>query len=305
MLVLSLVSPPLAGDGAAAFAQGDASVPTREGPLVTIKSTKGVIRIVDGGTGGVRLVDAPRGANLSHFVVNPEVDGRFLLPQTERRIFFNQRWHMYRLPPRHVIVALHDGADGIAIDNPGGDITVAVPHRVGALFVGGGNSTVVLDKLRGPYVIQTDEGEVHVSDVAGFGLVRTLSGVVDLNGAKGFVHVETATGDIVCRTCSVNRAEAFTQAGGIDWSFAHLGRGAYRFRSGMGEIRLALAQDASALVNAQSETGSVTNEFPPGFGEVRFSSPHALSLALGGGGPQISAMTKNGAITISPLISQP
>jgi hypothetical protein len=55
-----------------------------------------------------------------------------------------------------------------------------------------------------------------------------------------------------------------------------------------------------AYVDAQSDTGTVVNYFDPAAAQVRFASPHALSLSLAGGGPEITIYSKSGGVIVSP-----
>ncbi|MDQ2817029.1 MAG: DUF4097 domain-containing protein [Candidatus Eremiobacteraeota bacterium] len=266
--------------------------------LVTIRSSAGTITIQSSDGDVVRLdSDA---ATLSRFITRP-ADGRVTLPRARRRRLTGTGWQSLRLPARvFSIPNVHGGADGVTIVNPGGDMAVWLPRGVRTVFVNAGSGSVIMERMRGAYVIASNGGDVLLRNVFGHGVVRTLDGAVNLIAVGGNVHVETAAGNIVARSCDVGRADVRTQSGDIDWDFGRIGMGAYHFRSGSGNVRLGLPPDARADVDAESELNSVINSMPAVGAGVRFVSQHALSLTVGGGGPQITATSRRGTVSLGP-----
>jgi len=269
-------------------------------PVVTIRSTSGALTI-SGGETSVRIRSGAPNATFGRFVVNSN-NRRVQLPRTGamRRTFAGLR--SLRLPARRFeLPAALEGRQGVAIGNPGGDMNVGVPQRVGALFVNAGGSDVELSNIRGPYVIQSTGGAVRLHNVFGRGLIRTLNGDIDLTGVGGNVRVETAAGNVSAHPSMAERVEITTGTGAIDWTFGRLGSGVYRFASASGLIRIEVRPGAGAFIDAQSDTGTVTNGLDPLFGQVRFSTPHAVSLQIGAGGPEITAYSKNGSVILVPV----
>jgi DUF4097 and DUF4098 domain-containing protein YvlB len=204
-------------------------------------------------------------------------------------------------PRSFTIPGLQDGSDGLSIVNrSGSDVTIYVPPMLAGLIIGSGPGDVTASNLSGSYVIVTGRGGVNLQNVSGRGLVRTWTGPVTLNNVAGALGVESARGTVTAREMSVTQADVRTQSGDVDWEFSSLGRGGYRFNSRNGNIQVGLSPDAAANVDAQSESGSVVNAFGRHRGNVRIFNRHALSMALRGGGPEITASSKFGRVTIRP-----
>jgi hypothetical protein len=204
-------------------------------------------------------------------------------------------------PRSFTIPGLQDGSGGLSVVNKGGgDITIYVPSTLAGLIVGGGPGDVSVTNLNGGYVIVTGRGGIDLQNMSGRGLVRTWTGQITLYGIAGVLGVESAQGAVTAREMSVNQADVLTQSGDVDWEFSTLGRGSYRFNSHQGNIQVGLSPDAAANVDAQSELGSVVNAFGRRPGNVRMFNRHALSMSLRGGGPEITASSKFGRVTIRP-----
>ena len=282
-------------------AAGEQPAATIARPIVSVRSPSGAVTVIAGAD--VRLVSG--NAALSHFTLSdPGISG-VRLPRVARRVktLSGMRWVF--LPARRLPVPealLH--ADGISVSGTGGNITVAVPHRMGALFINAGAGDVIVSGIAAPYVIQTDDGAVRLRGVRGHGLIRTVTGNVDLTGVGGFVRVESGTGSVGADPSGAQRVQISTAWGDINWTFGTLGRGEYRFRSRSGAIRLYLRPDAGAQVDAQSDLGSVINGFDRNQANASFASAHELSLTIGAGGPEISAYTKRGTIVIAPALNR-
>ncbi|MBC5825081.1 MAG: DUF4097 family beta strand repeat protein [Candidatus Eremiobacteraeota bacterium] len=288
----------------AGAAVAELSVQSGALPMITIHSSDGTITIGSGEGDVVRLTSGSGSvaANLSRFVVSPAGDGRVMLPRTQLRRPTNKGWRDMKLPARNfAIPGLRDGSDGITVDNPGGDMTVQVPRRVGAVFVNAGKGSVVLERLRGAYVVVSGGGDVRLRNVVGRGLIRTLDGTVSLTGVGGNVQVETAAGRVVARGMNAARADVRSQGGDIDWRFGRMGAGAYRFRTGSGDVRIRLPAGAGADVDAQSNFGRVVNDVGVDAArvQVRYATPRALSMSVAGGGPEITVMSRRGTVTVS------
>jgi len=280
--------------------RADQSALVGAAPVVTIRSTTGTLTI-SGGEPGVRVRSAAPNASFGRFVVNSS-NRRVQLPRTGamRRTFGGPQ--ALRLPARrYELPAALLGRQGVAIRNPGGDMNVGVPQHVGALFINAGESDVDLSNIRGPYIIQSNGGSVRLHNVAGRGFIRTLNGDIDLTGVGGNVRVETAAGNVTAHPSMAERAQITTGSGAIDWTFGRVGAGVYRFASSGGLIRIEVQPGIGAFVDAQSDTGTVTNGLDPSFAQVRFSTPHALSLQIGAGGPEITALSKNGSVILVPV----
>jgi hypothetical protein len=311
-----------------AAACADQTSPLSGAGLVAIKSMGGNVTIVVGNPGEVRVVGPDR-VVVRHFAVSADADGHIMLPQqgpgaggaaasptpdggastlpsaagsTANNGGANPGLGRGGFGPRSfTIPGLQDGSDGLSIVNrSGSDVTIYIPPMLAGLIVGAGPGDVTASNLSGSYVIVTGRGGVNLQNVSGRGLVRTWTGPIALNNVAGVLGVESAKGTVTAREMSVTRADVRTQSGDVDWEFSTLGRGGYRFNSHNGNIQVGLAPDAAANVDAQSESGSVVNAFGRRRGNVRIFNRHALSMALRGGGPEITASSKFGRVTIRP-----
>jgi hypothetical protein len=311
----------------AAAACADQTSPLSGAGLVAIKSTGGNVTIAVGNPGEVRIVGPDR-VIVRHFAVSADADGHIMLPQQGpgaggaaspapggnasgppaaagspgNNGGANTGMGRGGFGPRSfTIPGLQDGSDGLSIVNrTGSDVTVYVPPMLAGLIIGAGPGDVSASNLSGSYVIVTGRGAVNLQNVSGRGLVRTWAGPITLNSVAGVLGVESARGTVTAREMSVTQADVLTQTGNVDWEFSTLGRGGYRFNSRAGNIQVGLAPDAAANVDAQSESGSVVNAFGRHRGNVRIVNRHALSMSLRGGGPEITASSKFGRVTIRP-----
>jgi DUF4097 and DUF4098 domain-containing protein YvlB len=157
---------------------------------------------------------------------------------------------------------------------------------------------VDVDRLRGPYIIQAG-GDVHLKDVYGRGLIRTSSGNITLTSVGGDVHLVTAGGAIAVYGSSAQKADVQSQGGPIIWRFAKIGTGPYKFDAGEGAVHLQFLPGVAAQVDAQSETGNVVNLLPGAL--TTASEQHVLSIAVNGGGPEITVTSTSGDITIEQV----
>ncbi|MBC5805082.1 MAG: DUF4097 family beta strand repeat-containing protein [Candidatus Eremiobacter antarcticus] len=281
-------------------ARADDAVSTASPPVVSVRSNGGVIRVSGSPDGFVRAAGLQK-IKLSRFALDRAAISRIMLPATQGQAVFGPRRRRLRLPARQFLVPNpRGGDDGILIENPGGDMSIQVPNRVGALFINAQAGDVTLVRIRGPYVVSTADGEVRMRNVLGRGMIRTLSGNITLDRVGGDVHIQTAGGRVLALSSFAGRADVETGGGAIDWNLTGVEAGAYRFRSDEGTIRLGFGAGVAALVDAQSDGGNVQNLFQKGAADVRYSSPHALSIAINGGGPEITVVSKSGDISLEP-----
>ncbi len=267
-------------------ARADQTVQTPRAPLVVIHSVSGLVTVVHGAEGSVQ-VSGGANATATTFAVSSDTEGT-MLPRG------------MGLPPRRFTLSgVKEGTLGVRIENTGGDITVSVPARVAAVLVKLEDGDAALSDFRGPYVVAANGGSVDLRSLAGVGHVRTTNGRVTLTRVGGNLHVETTQGSVMGTGMFAERAEIKTQGGDIEWEFAKLSGGPYSFTSGAGNVRLALDESQAASIDAQSTQGSVVNRFARK-ANMRFHSPHAMSMSLRGGGPEITAASGSGMVEIGP-----
>jgi hypothetical protein len=289
--------------GAKQAARAD-DVPISGAPVLMIHSTGGTIHLYAGDASAVHVQPGAGGQRIgvSRFTPGQFAQGP-MLPAQQVCGGYGRRFHCYRLPARQFNVppALYN-SQGVHVENPGGDMSIGVPRHVGAIFINAEQGNVEVEKLRGPFIIQASNGDVNLKDVSGRGLIRTTSGNITLAGVGGDVHLVTVGGAITVFGSSAGKAEVQSQTGPITWRFAHVGMGPYKFTSQQGAIHLQFLPGVAAQVDAQSNTGNVTNMLPGATGLV--SQQHALSVPLNGGGPEITVTSTSGDITIEQVVPQ-
>lgn len=301
---------PFSGLQSHAALAGD--VDTSTPPVLTIHSSRGTINITSGNDLGVHVLPGPAAQTVHVSRFNPGQMGstRIILPERFVRQRFGRGWRVIRLPARQYSVPVaRFGSEGVNVENPGGDMSIAVPKRVGAIFINAEGGNVVLRNLRGPFVISAIGGDVRMLNVVGSGLIRTTAGNVTLGNVGGNVRVQTASGAVTVFGSFADSVDVQSDNGPIYWRFARCGNGLYRFRSKDGSIRLGFRTTAAAQLDAQSDTGTVQNLFSSGANNgsavVRLASQHALSMAINGGGPEITATTTSGDITVESIADSP
>jgi hypothetical protein len=293
-------------------AMADDVIDTTTPPVLTVHSNGGTINITSSNDSTVHVLSGPAAQTLRVSRFDPRQMGsaNIILPERFVRQRFGHGWRVFRLPPRQFTLPVAKfGSEGVNVENPGGDMSIAVPKRVGAIFINADAGNVNMRKVRGPYIISATAGEVRMLNVAGAGLIRTTSGNVTLGGVGGNVHVQTVSGAVTVFGSYADSVDVQSDNGPIYWRFIHCGNGVYRFRSKQGSIRLGFRAAASAQVDAQSDTGLVQNLFSNGAASgsaiVRLLSPHALSMDVNGGGPEITATTTSGGISIESIAEPP
>jgi DUF4097 and DUF4098 domain-containing protein YvlB len=293
--------------GQPGLARADDVVGTSTPPVLTIHSTGGAITITSSEDSNVRVTSgAAQRVRISRFSPDRFGNTSIMLPERSVRVPVGRGFRTYHLPARQFNVPMaRFGSEGVNVENLGGDMSIAVPRHVGAIFVNAESGNVAIEKLRGPYIISAGGGDVNMRNVVGRGLIRTTAGNITLGGVGGDVHIQTASGAVTVYASHADRADVTTEDGPITWRFARLGDGAYRFSSKQGAIHLGFRPGVAAQVDAQSDSGNVQNLFAgspdAAAAVVRVSSPHALSLAVNGGGPQITATTTSGDISVEPI----
>lgn len=195
---------------------------------------------------------------------------------------------------------LPEGPHGVFVTNPGGDLPIGVPNRFQAMVISAGTSPVLMEQTRGPFFID-GESDITLHGVAGRGLVRTTTGTVSIRNPGGGIRIETASGRILMQSGpALDQAQIGSQQGDIEWTINGVGQGPYRVFAGSGIVKLLVRPGIALNIDAVSTGGTVINDLDPAMATVIFARPHAVSLAVGGGGAQITVQSQSGTVIIAP-----
>ena len=286
-------------------------------PLLLIKSNGGQLSVRPGEPDGmVRIPGNPQGVRMDRFNVNANTSSSWVLPplrcagtmgggqayaRSSRAAFNAPNGRPCGGPVRIPLPrGFREGPHGVAITNPGGDLSVGVPTRFEAMVVNAGSSPVVVERTRGPFIISGDN-DVTLRGVTGRGWVRSTRGAVEIRGPAGSMSIDTDSGPITLRTGpAFAAAQVSSTSGDITWTLNGTGTGPYRVSAGGGTVRIFVRPGVSANIDAESENGFVINNLAPAAANVLLSRPHAVSLTVGGGGAQMTVHSVDGIVLIAP-----
>ena len=274
-------------------------------PFVIIRSNGGQITVRPTEPDGiVRVPGNAPGVQMNRFMVSRDNVGKFTIPgfrgTCARPGLRGGRPGPCFIPPRQInLPNLREGPHGVSIDNPGGDLPVSVPQRFEAMFIQAGNSPVLMEQTHGRYGI-VGQNDISLHDVAGLGWVRT-SGNIDVRNPQGGIQIDQLAGGKVVLQSGAALAGTIINSinGDVEWTINGLGNGPYRIISGSGLVRILVRPGVGANITAQSDTGQVVSYVDPAMANILLARPHALSLVVGGGGPQITVMSASGNVVIA------
>jgi hypothetical protein len=271
-------------------------------PFVIVKSSGGQITVRPSEPEGmVRVPGSAPGVQMSRFNVKAESYGTFSLPGLAGAGHPGRRpGRGFNIPAQQFTLRnLHEGPHGVQIDNAGSDLPVGVPNRFEAMVINAGPSPVLMEQTHGPYAI-VGQSDVTLHGVTGNGMVRT-SGNVEVRNPAGRMRIdEIAGGRVVLQSSStLDAARINSVSGDVEWTVNGVGGGPYYVSGGTGLIKILVRPGVGANISAFSLGGSVANYVDPAMGNVTLARPHAVSLTVGGGGPQIVVQSESGNIVIA------
>jgi hypothetical protein len=284
-------------------------------PVMVITSSGGRISVHPGEPDGVvRIPGNPPGVQMSRFNVNPQTMSSYILPKPSGEALCRRQGphgRQYFVPcgaggaqPRVTPVQvripnLREGPHGVNITNPGGDLEVGVPTRMEMMLIKAGASPVSLDRTRGPYAV-FGQNDVTMRSVSGNGWVVT-QGNVDARDLSGFPHIISSMGRISVQSGpAMDRAIFYSRDGSVEWTINGVGGGPYRVELGTASARIYVRPGIGMNIDATSDSGVVVNSLDPSTISVGFAGQHAVSMTVGGGGPQITVHSQSGNVAILP-----
>ncbi len=278
-MLLTLASGALAA--LALVQQIDTTVPARMGQRLVVDSYGGEIDVKTWGRNAVRVEADPS----SRTAVEVSSSSGAVSVRTEGR----------RGPPSQV------------------DFTITVPAWMG-LDLSGVYTDVKVTGVRAPITVETVQGEVDVNGGEGTVSLRSVQGHVILRAAKGRIDVhsvnedvrvfdasgeitaETVNGEVVLERVDATSLEAETVNGDLAYDGPLRSGGRYTLSSHNGDVTIAAAENASAMVTVSTFSGEFESDFPVPLKETR--KGRRFSFTLGGGSAQVSLESFQGTVRL-------
>jgi DUF4097 and DUF4098 domain-containing protein YvlB len=135
-------------------------------------------------------------------------------------------------------------------------------------------------------------GNISIGDATGDVRARTGSGDIDIERAGSLVDAATGSGNIHARAVA---GAIRAQTGSGDVEMTQIARGDADVRTGSGDVRLDLAENAGFEFTGRTGSGSIQVARPI---TIRSQSRNRLEGSVGGGGSTVNVMTGSGSITI-------
>ena len=223
-------------------------------------------------------------------------------------------------PSSHTSVEITSSSGAVSVRSEGRrgpptavDFTITVPAWMG-LDLSGVYTDVKVTGVRAPITVETVQGEVDVSGGAGTVSLRSVQGAVTLKDAKGRIDVhsvndevrvsdasgeitaETVNGDVVLERVDATTLDATTVNGDLGYDGPIRSGGRYTLSTHNGDITLAAAQNASAMVMVSTFSGDFESDFPVPVRQTR--NGRRFSFTLGGGSAQVSLESFQGTIRL-------
>lgn len=209
-------------------------------------------------------------------------------------------------------------------------IAVEVPRET-SIEVGTGGGSITLAELDGSVDVKTSGGSISAESIAGTFKARTSGGGIELENIDAEASVNTSGGQIVARGVTgaltartsggslsiediggdlvaitsgggikireaAGRVEAKTAGGSIYCRLAAGNNEPVSLRTSAGTIRVQIDPSSSYTIDAATSVGSVDTDLP--VSREGGSSRTRLRGELNGGGPELTAKTSAGSVTI-------
>jgi hypothetical protein len=173
----------------------------------------------------------------------------------------------------------------VVLQGTSGDIRIRTDH-----------GSVEAHDLQGQITLKTDHGNIETSNLQGQIHLQTDHGNISANGLQGPAKLKTDRGNISIRQGMLTGSSRFsTDAGLISFEGALDLNGDYEMRSDEGTINVTLPPNASFYLDAKTDTGSITGNFP-----LMAQQRKRLSGSVGNGPsyPRLRLKTDVGSINL-------
>lgn len=156
-----------------------------------------------------------------------------------------------------------------------------------------GSGGVRLSGIRGSIDAETRSGRTEISDVSGGIRARTHSASIRIDRAEGDIEAQNTSGSIDAFQAS-GSVHAETTSGAI--RISQMSPAPIRALTGSGAIKVELAIRGGYLLDAQSNSGTVSGRATAGL--PRTDGAHRLKGQVGFGGPLVDLDTQSSKIQI-------
>ncbi len=194
-----------------------------------------------------------------------------------------------------LLPALQGSSHDAVVARGQGNTTITVPRGTALVTAQVGTGQLNLRNYRGVFIAHVRDGGVSMNHVDGSGYVESLRGPVSAsNSSFERLRVRTATGNMLFRGCTAHQIEATSNYGSIVYDNGRFQPGLAHFESVHGNV--ALGVRGGAKIGAHSGAGHIVSSFPNG-AQLR-GGHHTAQATVRGGGPEVTAVSKNGSVYI-------
>jgi DUF4097 and DUF4098 domain-containing protein YvlB len=194
---------------------------------------------------------------------------------------------------------VNDSGDTV-LSNEFGDLTFTA-GRSGKLNLQSKNGSINLSDLvvDGPLTAHTDSGSLTITRVNAYSdELSTRNGAINISGISNELKAHTDLGDIVVSEAENSRVDLSSKNGGITFA-GTLGDGPNALEANSGSIQVGLPVGTGLTLDLSASFGLIKSDY-----EVAFRGEPDQKHWTGdinGGGPILTAITRNGNISIVKL----
>jgi hypothetical protein len=175
-----------------------------------------------------------------------------------------------------------------------GNTTIMIPRGTALVTAHVGSGQLNLSGYGGVFIAHVRDGGISLNHVNGSGFVESLRGPVDASYSSfDRLRVRTATGNMLFRGCTSHQIEATSDYGSIVYDNGKFQPGLARFESEHGNV--ALGVRGGAQIGAHSGSGHIVSSFHNN-GATVHGDPNTAQETVRGGGPVVTAVSKNGSV---------
>ena len=175
------------------------------------------------------------------------------------------------------------------------DFEITVPAKCD-VHVSNESGRVVLQGISGNIRVHADNASIETDNMQGQIILKTDHGNIATNGLRGSAKLKTDKGNISVRQSSlIGSSRLLTDDGSISFDGTLDPVGDYEIRTDKGTIAVTLPSDASFYLDAKTDAGSITTNFPLMPQQKRRIS---ASVGDGPGYPRLRLKTDMGSINL-------